>query len=119
MLEIGDIKPDTYVTMTDNLHRIFNVGGCDPTCHCCGVKLPVETQFVLAHVTKTQAQSGNAAIYGTFKVNDDHEVMLCNKCSVEQMILTAKQKVAMIRTQSMIYHVRHGGCSIIDGKIIS
>ena len=57
----------TLVDMTDEMHRAFVAGGCDPECHTCRCKIAVGDTFGLVV----------AARYGDSKV----EVMTCTVCA--------------------------------------
>lgn len=113
-MQLSDIKPDECLEMSEELHKIFNAGGCNPTCHCCYNKIRPGDLFKLASVSAEQAEKGNNIILSTFKTNMPHEVMLCDKCSVDLMIQKARNR----KFQQNNNFRRSGGCSIINGKIV-
>jgi len=113
MMNIEDIKPDELVTMDEVLHKIFNAGGCNPTCHCCYNRIAVGERFKLAHVNMNRIKETDGCRYRPFRSDEPHEVMLCGniECTPQKMVKKAKESTERHRRAG-------GGCSIIKGKIV-
>ena len=127
---IDELIPNKVVKMTEGLHRMFNAGGCDPACHCCGTVLVVGSYFRLASITEldiARAKQKEVRLGSTFKVSKvfkhdkPHEVMLCSNtfCTPQRMIDNLKYEPYIkhaARTKAV--PVRKYGCFIVDGKIV-
>jgi hypothetical protein len=113
IMDVNGIPTDTIITMTNEMHRSFIAGDCNPTCHCCNKGICVGDKYKLAHVSSEIASK----VYGVFKTTSDHEVMLCNKptCTPDQMIINYNNQKEI---NNRVYRSGRGGCSIIDGKIV-
>ncbi len=122
ILTIDLIPTDTLATMTVEMHHLFNVNGCNPTCHCCGNPIGVDTQYKLGSVSrKILVQASKLDGYAIFKSKEPHDVMLCGnvKCTPEMMVLNHVAKLKSYKDAIYTdYGGRRGGCSIIDGKIV-
>ncbi len=120
-MDITDLKPNTLLVMTTEMHRVFKAAGCDPTCHCCENKIPVGETYKLGSVSVELAVRGNRVSAfesrKPFKTEVAHEVMLCGniECTPEKMVAEAyrlkTERAAAARS-------RAGGCSVVDGKIV-
>lgn len=71
-MSVEEIPSNELVVMTDFLHRAFNAGGCDPTCHCCNKNIPAGDNFKLSTVEDTFNYWGYNAYF-------QKEVLLGNK----------------------------------------
>lgn len=118
-------KADELTLMSTELHRLFRAGGCDPTCHCCGIRISVGRYFKLGHVSEDLAIRASHMLGGqVFKTAKEHDVMLCSEkiCSPETMFVRHQQQLDLYEKEGKTpwggYPSRSGGCSIIDGKII-
>lgn len=141
-INIENIPSDETFAMTDFWHRSFNAAGCNPMCHCCHNKIPVNGKFKLStirKVTPNLIESVNSGI--SQNCHDDSavkaikgephdpedvidvttEVMLCQNCTVE---LFQKKQLKQLEKGAKAYEEyrndpsRQGGCFRINGKII-
>lgn len=120
---IENIPANELVVMTEAMHRLFTVGGCDPTCHGCHKKLKIGKPFKLAEITKANLKDAQARLWPDFfKSKKLHEVMLCEKCTPKSMIDAAYTKQRQTPTgssgSSRGNWLAPGGCSRINGKIV-
>lgn len=119
---VAAIPADVMVPMTDELHRLFRAGGCDPTCHGCGRELPVGAEFKLAAVTKAHLAYAKKKYLASwiFRSSEPHEIMLCAKCTPTSMIdEKARARTAPLKPYRAGEHAAWAsGCSRIDGKIV-
>ena len=130
-MNIENLKPDTLYTMTSDLHRLFNSGGCDPCCHCCKALLPIGSQFKLSTVTELDiVQARQKEVYlkqrGTvksiFKSIKPHEVMTCSNtsCDARHMIWNYTFDPYVRKSERpAVKDARKYGCSIVEGKIVA
>ena len=120
-------ESDEITIMSQKLHDLFNSGGCNPTCHCCGHLIHVGNKFKLGHVSQELAE--NAELLpgrSVFKIAKEHDVMLCdnNICSPEYMVIRHEREQEKFASEgrntwgSFSNPKSGGGCSIIDGKIV-
>jgi hypothetical protein len=117
-------KADTLSIMTKELHHLFLVNGCNPTCHCCNNSIRIDAMFKLASVSeyiilKASALEGNPV----FKSSTPHDVMLCDnvKCTPYYMVKNRIEQLKEYKAKGLSANglpVRRGGCSIINGKIV-
>ena len=88
-MSIDDIEPDTEVTMTETLRRLFAVAGCDPTvCHACERRIKVGMKLKLMP-------------------HDGTDEMCCAKCGEKE--LTLRDKRAERRRAHHISYADDGG----------
>ncbi len=125
-MDINDLETDELITMTKEMHRAFNAVGCDPACHCCGVKIPVGEQYKFGHVTLQLAMEADREFgpyekFKPFKTDKGHEVMLCKDdlCTPEAMVLKAQEEKRRYYEKFEMPVARRGGCSIINGKLVA
>jgi hypothetical protein len=117
-------EADVLATMTEEMHHLFMVNGCDPTCHCCNKKISVGMGYKLGHVTKQNCiEASKLKCYRLFKSDDEHDVMLCESvnCSPHAMIINKIKKLKEYDSNGLSpygYSLRRGGCSIVNGVIV-
>lgn len=120
MTSVMDIKPNVVYVMTDELHSLFVAGGCIPTCHCCGTRIPVGDNYKLGSVTLKNISDAEYLAERTtlFKAKEPHEVMLCGleSCTANAMV----DKAVDDHKRHIAWKIaKGGGCSIINGKIVT
>ena len=121
-MNINDLNKDTIITMTEEMHRVFNASGCDPTCHCCHEKIDIDEKYKLAHINANLIKSAPSF----FKTTEEHEVMLCNRftCTpskmIEEYLSLGSRKVNMHDryNERRTFKTKRSGCFIINGKIV-
>jgi len=117
-------KENTLTIMSEDLHHLFFVNGCDPTCHCCRKKIAVNDKFKLATVSESLIIQAKALDgYCVFKGDIPHDVMLCGneKCTPLNMVLNRINQLKSYKERGLTPYgnsPRTGGCSIINGKIV-
>lgn len=116
-LTIEEIPSGELMQMSISWHNAFNVAGCNPMCHCCEKMIAVGNWFKLS-VTSTFRHYPPYMRY-----NNSIDVMLCDKCTVEQY----EEKVVKDHKLNWEYKAPEkspskrysgGGCFRINGKII-
>jgi hypothetical protein len=124
IMELSNINPNEYTVMTEDLLMIFMAGGCNPTCHCCNSSIIVGQNFKLASVSQNLInKANNLDGRKVFASDKPHDVMICfrNECSPEKMVDDQIERLRSYKVNGLSAWgnpVRHGGCSIIDGKIV-
>ena len=121
-MNINDLKIDTIINMTAEMHRIFIAGGCNPTCHCCNNKIKINEKYKLASVSSELINSAPEL----FRTLLEHEVMLCESvfCSpgkmVENYLYTKSRRIDMHDryNERETFKKTRAGCFIIDGIIV-
>jgi len=72
--EIDKIVADEEIEMTPLLRRAFLLTACDPACHCCGNDIGDGAVFKLA------------AVIGQWNKDDYYDEMLCENCTVQDLL---------------------------------
>ena len=122
--KIATIEVNRVSIMTKELHHLFLVNGCNPTCHCCHMSIPIGGEYKLGSVTEENIlQAIDLPGNKLFSSNEPHDVMLCGnrKCTPFNMIIRKKQLLARYKKEGKSSYgntVRVGGCSIVNGKIV-
>lgn len=132
-MSIEEIPSNELVVMTDFWHRAFNIAGCDPMCHCCYNKIPIDTKFRLATVIplskpvyeghswsyQQRLKEGHVPKESTTVApfwEESKEVMLCDKCTAE--MFREKELKYWNKEVERISKPPEGGCFRIKGKIV-
>lgn len=99
---LDNIPSDVEIEMTEDYKRAFLVAGCNPTCHCCGIKIPVDTKFKLAHM---KTMNVSKMIDHRHKDYEQDE-MLCADCTPKML---SSRRIELAEEHLNEYNNRHRG----------